>query len=165
MATLKLEGAAQLDSLLMDFPRQIKKRIIANAVSAGATVMRQEVERQAPIQKRFASTYPLKKSILSRKVRGKDFYHVGPSRRAPHAHLVEFGTTGRRFFKKPHFVNLGGRRVFVTHSGTMPADPFMRRTFNIKGEVAVNKILRQMEKRIHIEARRLRLKHGTMRRR
>ena len=164
MATLKLEGAAQLDSLLMDFPRQIKKRIIANAVSAGATVMRQEVERQAPIQKRFASTYPLKKSILSRKVRGKDFYHVGPSRRAPHAHLVEFGT-GPRKFKKPHFVNLGGRRVFVTHSGIMPANPFMRRAFNIKGVAAVNKILRQMEKRIHIEARRLRLKHGTMRRR
>jgi HK97 gp10 family phage protein len=48
---------------------------------------------------------------------------------ARHAHLVEFGT-GPRSLKKPRTVLLGGRMVTITHTGQMPARPFLRPAFD-----------------------------------
>lgn len=43
-----------------------------------------------------------------------------------HAHLVEFGTKPRKL-KKPRVVDFGGDHpVTITHTGAMPAQPFLR---------------------------------------
>ncbi|MEY2690707.1 MAG: hypothetical protein RL375_4907, partial [Pseudomonadota bacterium] len=47
--------------------------------------------------------------------------------KAPHAHLVEYGTQQRQFRKGPHKATIGGRVVTVRHAGRMPASGFFKR--------------------------------------
>lgn len=171
----KIEGARELDKVLSELPLQLRRRVVANATRAGGRVLAKEMKRQAPYDPKRRRGVHLRDSIVVRKKRGtNDIILVGPSNHAYHAHLVEFGT-GHRTFGKARMskgvrvekrdrairVNLNGRWVTLTHSGRMPANPFMRRSLAIAGRAAIDKIGENLARGIERVAVRLAGRYGT----
>lgn len=72
------------------------------------------------------------------------FMYVGPTVKAPHAHLVEFGTA-------PHV--LGGRFEGAMHPGTAP-QPFARPAWDEQKEAALQRIGEELGNEIMKNARR-----------
>lgn len=137
-----ITGADEIEKVLKEMPFVVRRRVVAAAVRSGAAVIRKEARRLAPKDEKRGQGVHLSdpKGIIVKKKRGtNDIYQVGPSKEVPHGHLVEFGTTHRQL-KKPRWFNLNGRWVYLTHSGTMPAKPYLRPAVDNKGREAIKKI-------------------------
>lgn len=95
----KITGAAELEKVLKKLPDRVAKKVVFGALRAGAGVIRREAKRLAPVasgllKKEIRIFRPGKRSDTKR-VKGLNTGSnllIGTSGRAPHGHLVEFGT-------------------------------------------------------------------------
>lgn len=142
----RLRATAETKKMLKEFSHLLTKTMIASAAGSGADLLRDVAKQHAPVGETGALKAGLwarveqKGSISAAYVTGDYRKHV-PGRTegySPHYHLVEYGTAGIRPavskrskppgipFIDGRFVKLGGRLVFITQTGKMPAKPFMR---------------------------------------
>ncbi len=120
----RIEGAAELDRVLKLLPKAIGERVLANAVRAGAKIIRDEARAKAPVRvsgglirlgkKSSKGRIPgfLRANIITAKARrgtssDSVTIHVGPSRKAFYGLFQEFGTRfhSARPFLRPAFDN------------------------------------------------------------
>ena len=143
-ATFRIEGLEELQKNLDTLSKAASKAVLRNAVKAALKPMRDAAKANAPqgstgnLAKGIVITTSLRKS-QRRGFRDRSAVEafVGPNPKvSPHAHLVEWGT-GPRTLKKPRMTTLGGRPVFITHTGQMPANPYMRRAYDSTKKKAV----------------------------
>lgn len=150
MADQNITGGAELSRMLSSLPAKIEKNIMRSALRAGAAVIRAEAKTTAPVL-----TGALQKSIrISGKAKGGQItvsLKMGGAK-APHAHLVEFGT-------RPHKIAaavadalaIGGNVVVgVEHPGAKPS-PFFRAAFDSKSAAAIEAVGAQIRKRLTAE--------------
>ena len=129
----RIEGAAELDRVLKRLPKAIGERVLANAVRAGAKIIRDEARAKAPVRvggnlirlgKRSSKgRLPgfLRSQIITAKARkgtssDSVTIHVGPSTKAFYGLFQEFGTRNH------------------------PAKPFLRPAFDGNVEKAIKGI-------------------------
>jgi len=133
-AAYKIEGVDKVIKQLE--AAKIKKKVkpIRQALKFAARPMRAEAALRAPKR-----TGDLAKSIgyINPRSRSQLFIFVGPRRKkfsVYYGHLVEYGTAPRKY-KKPQYRNIGGKWVRVRHTGSAPAQPFMRPAFESNKEI------------------------------
>ncbi len=105
----ELPGLGELERRLKLLPGLVAQKVLQGALRAGAKVVLKEVERRVPVSpgpvrlRGGGTRQPglLKSSLRVKKIRLRPkskiaaLFVVGPNvRKAPHAHLVEFGTAG-----------------------------------------------------------------------
>lgn len=154
-------SAERLTKLLKDFPDRIQRDVINAAASAGATVVKNEAKRNIRANGSEV-TGRLYKSIRTKKKRGTHgVYQVFSDKTAGYSHLVEFGT-GPRKLPKPRTVKIGGNWAEITHTGTMPAKPFLRPALDENHQKVMKKIVERMAKRMAKEADKMAQKYRTL---
>lgn len=115
------------------------ERIVAKA----ARPMQKAMQALAPVD-----TGNLRKSIkitrLGRRYRGpKGGVAVGPTRpMGAHAWLVENGSRGVRKIKGFRAVRIGGRWTRITHTGVMPARPFVMPAYERTKDTVIQELER-----------------------
>lgn len=125
MADETIAGGRELDAFLQQLPVKVERNILRAALRAGANEFKEGAKQGVPVDEG-----DLKASIrVTTSARRGTVYarlRVG-GKRAPHAHLVEFGTKPHKITpKKQHALSFNGRAVReVNHPGTK-AQPFMR---------------------------------------
>lgn len=140
MELYKLNGAKELESVLKELPRQVGQKVLLATTRSGGAVVKQEIKSRAPYNPKRKRGKHLKDTIrIQKKHRTNDLILVGPTSEAPHAWLVTHGS-GLRKFKKPHSVKLGSHVVKVTHSGTMPANPYIQDAAEASAKSAFDKM-------------------------
>lgn len=138
-----VEGFEDIEKVLHALGKNLGAQVLTQVLRNAAKPLIQEAKRLAPVD-----DGGLKKSIGALRAKetsisgfdGPQFtgIFIGPRRgfyEGHHAHLVEFGT-GPRKLDKPATIKIGNRWVTITHTGSMPAKPFMRPAYDAKiGEV------------------------------
>ena len=83
-----------LQKILKKLPQETQKKVVRNAVRAGAKVIAEEAIQLAPYDLTRKSGTHLIDAIIVRRIRNtNDVFRIGTiARDAPHAHLLEFGT-------------------------------------------------------------------------
>lgn len=135
MIEIKIDGLAEVQKALEAVSTRVEKRVVSEALAAGARVFALEVQRATPVRKKGgAQKYSegtrlpgfLRRSVWyfrqKRKVgRGKIMWLAGPSAKGYYRHMVEKGhIIGRRLKKgQPSW-----GRSFV------PPHPFIEPAFN-----------------------------------
>lgn len=123
-----LEGVGDVNRRLDDAKIKNKVNAIRKALRFASSPIKKDARNYAP-----EDTGELAASIGYQNPRSPRelWIYVGPDikkRGVYHAHLVEFGT-GPRKYKSPQYRNLSGGWAKVTHTGSMPAQPYMRPAF------------------------------------
>ena len=153
MADNFTKGFDDMERLIARLPEKMQRRAYKNMVRAGGRVFEKEMKRRAPIDD----------GDLEESIRVKDLRQalnpsvaVGSISGAPHAILVEFGTTLRTF--EPRVVTISGNTVTIDNTGAMPATPFVRPAINDPQtrERALAKMAQTGGRALEREARRLR---------
>ena len=134
-----------LDKMLKDLPKSMSKAVLRNALKKAAKPIRAAAEAGAP-----SDEGDLKNSmIVSTKLHGKRVRSKGAlvfvgadHKKAPHAHLVEFGTAPRQ--------HANGKSV-----GQMPANPFFRAAWDANKMNAFNILKKEIEVELMKAAKRL----------
>ena len=129
----EMKGVNEIEKVLAGLPGKFGEQTVLKTLRKSAKPLIQEAKRRAP-----KDDGDLQKSIGTISGRGggkgKQIY-VGPKRggnfKGYHAHLVEYGTAMRKL-AKPTLVKIGGKMVTITHTGSMPAQPFMRPAYDTK---------------------------------
>lgn len=125
--TVHVRGLDELDRELTKLGVKMRRKIIGKAMRKGAAPIAKAVRRNAPRGKKYAGKKAkdvrgivLRRSVQVRsakKRRGEqEDVSVRVTANVPHAHIVEYGS-GPRFHDDGKYV------------GQMPANPFMRRSF------------------------------------
>lgn len=162
-----IDGLEELKTKLGQLTQSLYSEEAVNVYLTAARKIRDEARRQAPVSRwpiislwrgsRGASTSrrergALRKSIVAYAYRGQAGKGIGPGaaaqvnvrwglQRAPHAHLVEFGTGTRtaKSGKVMMFPALGGQRwIAAKRVGPTPPNPFFRRAVERAGPVALD---------------------------
>ncbi|GIU76766.1 MAG: hypothetical protein KatS3mg005_0004 [Bryobacteraceae bacterium] len=162
-----IDGMEELNAKLSQLTQSLYSEEAVSVYLTAARKIRDEARRQAPVSRwpiislwrgsRGASTArrergALRKSIVAYAFRGQAGKGIGPGaaaqvnvrwgiQRAPHAHLVEFGTRARtsNSGKVMMFPALGGQRwIAARRVGPTPPNPFFRRAVERAGPVALD---------------------------
>ena len=146
-AAFKIEGVDEVVKQLEDAKIKNKVKPIRQALKFAARPMRAEAAARAPKR-----TGNLAKSIgyINPRSRSQLFIFVGPRRKkfgVYYGHLVEYGTAPRKY-KKPQYRNINGKWVRVRHTGSAPAQPFMRPAFEKNKENIEKRFERKIKKLI-----------------
>lgn len=128
----EMKGFQEIEKVLAALPDKLGPKVLTQTLRKAAKPLTDEAKRLVPVD-----SGELKKSIGV--IAAKDFgnytgVYVGPRRgiyAGHHAHLVEYGTVMRKL-DKPILIKIGGKLVTITHTGTMPAKPFMRPAYDAK---------------------------------
>ena len=155
MATeFKIDGLAELDKELKQFPMRVQKNVLRGAVRAGSGVIVKEARRLAPKE-----TGDLRRSIKARNPRIKDKLVIGGLRAgggdAFYAHMIEFGT--KAYTIKPN-KKLGKKAITfdngvfssANHPGIRP-QPFMRTAMDLTTQDALHKVAQYIRERMQKE--------------
>lgn len=148
--SMKMEISPTSKALLKQFKNLLTPGELAHAAGAGADVIGKEVERRAP------------GSIAEAVVVGVDKVGVGfgsgkggayvtiNHKKAPHAHLVEYGTAEARHVaeKKVMAFEINGHLVFAVSVAPMPAHPFMRPALDAASNAASRAIDNDLQRQI-----------------
>lgn len=146
--SMRLEGAKELQDLLLRLPARVQKNAVNQAMRAGGAIVRDAAKADAPVgkrkgRKRFyvsrktgkrvqANDYgALKKNIRVQKVRGTDGRYVVTDGSAFWGMFYEFGTKRQ------------------------PPRPFLRPAFDRVREKALATVIRTIGPRIENEIRKL----------
>lgn len=127
-----MKGFEDIDKVLAALPGKLGPQVLTKTLRKAAKPLVDEAKLKVP-----KASGELAKSIGVVAAKESGNYtgvHVGPRRGnygGHHAHLVEYGTAARKL-DKPALVKIGGKTVAITHTGTMPAQPFMRPAFDAK---------------------------------
>lgn len=174
MALASLEGSEALQKKFASLVDIVDGKQMETALMKPARKLRNAIRNAAP----KGPTGNLKKGVVAkrfrRKIKDNPAVFVGMDYRiAPHFHLVEYGTQGRRypsgkrtikrgilgFFgikraaRALHFV-IGGKEIFAKYVGPMPAKPFFRPTVDREAGRIIDDIEKQAWKVIEKEANR-----------
>ena len=103
--SFKLDGINEALKNLEKLDDAVASKIVRATVRAGGRVILKQAKDLAPYDTSRKSGVHLRDALVLRKIsRTNDIFRVGSvSRKAPHAHLVEFGTVkwaGKPFFRK-----------------------------------------------------------------
>lgn len=108
-----IKGGAAMARVLRALPGKIEGRLLANAVRAGARVVRKAAKARVPVK-----TGKLRDSLMVKKVRQRQsssvLVIVGPKwPEGAHGHLVEFGTkhSAAKPFLRPAFDEKAGEAL------------------------------------------------------
>jgi len=129
MADQSIFGGRELDAFLQQLPVKAEKNILRAALRAGVNEFKKDAQQKVPVD-----DGDLRRSlrVTTRTKKGTVFasLKVG-GRRAPHAHLVEFGTAAHKIrAKKDSALVVNGQALReVDHPGAK-AQPFMRPSFD-----------------------------------
>lgn len=126
------EGFDDIDKVLAALPGKFGPQVLTKTLRKAAKPLVDEAKKLVPVDKG-----ELKKSIGVEQSKVAGNYvgvQAGPRRgmfAGYHAHLVEYGT-GPRKLDKPITLKIGSKWVTITHTGSMPAHPFMRPAYDAK---------------------------------
>lgn len=127
---IELTGMEELEKVLRQMPDGLAERDLASALRKGANVVRDEAQKNAPVD-----DGDLKDSIKVRKQKsgkGEAAVIVAPTKPAGfHAHFIEFGTVKQ------------------------PAQPFLRPAFDSKQNEALEVIITSLAKKVEKTALKL----------
>jgi HK97 gp10 family phage protein len=140
-------GGRQLNDFLQQLPARVEKNIMRAALRAGANVFKAEAKQEVPVDEGdlLAS---IRVSVKSK--RGTIYASVkAGGKRAPHWHLVEFGTRPHKIKpKNAHALTVGGKVVGeVDHPGAR-AKPFMRPALDSKSAEAIAAVVTKIRERL-----------------
>ena len=130
MIDVKVEGMEEFINSIDKLVENLKPDKVEPILNSAARAVSKELRKNAP-----SNDGVLKKAIVTKKLK-RWGNTPAPSiaavnrKRAPHAHLVEYGTSGSRQVNPGRMVNIGGQAAFITNTGRMPANPFFRKTIN-----------------------------------
>lgn len=147
MADSNIRGGRELSAFLSSLPAKLGKNIMRSALRAGAAVIRDEAKANVPVDQGL-----LKKSVrVSTSGKGgslKATVKAG-GRKAPHAHLVEYGTRAHKIEpKNAEALSISGTPFrSVEHPGARP-QPFMRPALDATAPQAIEAIAAQIRKRL-----------------
>ena len=139
----EIPGVEELNSALNLLPEDLAKKVVRNAVAAGARVIRDAARDLAPYDPSRTSGVHLRDGIVvKRKKNTNDIMIIGTqtrgSKAVPHAHLLEFGTV--KMSAKP----------FLAPAAAMTQQKAIGKMFN----VMANGILRESKKLAGIKPKR-----------
>lgn len=141
MFELKVEGLEELNRYVRNISNSVDPDKIEPILNKGARKISAAIRAKAP----KGPTENLRKSVKTKKLKrfGKA---PAPSlsaidrKRAPHAHLVEFGSHGERIGKK------GSKRYRGKKFGVMPAIPFFEPAIKEKGAEVIRNVINEIKK-------------------
>ena len=159
MAEVKIEGLAELHTLLQELPARIEANVLRGGMRAGAKVIEEEAKRLAPIGKDVQTAGELRDSIRisMRSRRGKVSATIkAGGKKAWYARLVEFGTAAHliRPKNKKSLFFAALARTEVHHPGAKKK-PFMRPALDSKAQQAVQTLAQYIRARLPREFRKL----------
>ena len=131
-----ITGGRELDAFLQGLPVKVERNILRAALRAGINEFKGEAKQRVPVDEgdlrdSLRVTTSSKRGTVYAKLK------VG-GKKAPHAHLVEFGTAAHKIKAKPqHALAFGSVTVReVDHPGAKPR-PFFRPAFDAKPAAAI----------------------------
>lgn len=147
MADEHIRGGRELAQFLGALPVKLEKNIMRSASRAGANVFKAEAKLtvavdEGALRDSIRVSVKVKRGVIVASVKAG-------GKKAPHAHLVEFGTA-------PHKIepaNAGALAIAgqpvrsVDHPGAKPS-PFMRPALDAKSSEAVEAVAAQIRKRL-----------------
>jgi HK97 gp10 family phage protein len=157
MMTMRIDGLKELQNALKELPKEIQKRPLRSAVSAGAKVIADEAIKKAP----QGETGNLRKSIYRYRSRrqsttGKETFLVGV--RKGKAKFVD-NSRNRRLGRVGKTYQTQGEayywRFVEFGTSSQPARPFLRPAFENSKERAVQVMKERLGKAIETQARKL----------
>lgn len=147
MADQSIFGGRELSDFLQQLPAKVERNIMRAALRAGANEFKEEAKLRVPVDEG-----DLKASIrvTTRTKRGTVYasLKVG-GKRAPHAHLVEFGTAAHKITaKRQSALSFNGVAVReVDHPGAK-AQSFMRPAADSRPPAAVAAVAAKIRERL-----------------
>lgn len=150
MANENISGGRELDAALASLSVKIEKNILRSALRAGGNEYKAEIKATVPVDKG-----DLRRSVrvVTSAKRGTIYAKVKiGGKKAPHAHLVEFGTAAHKIApKNAEALRFGGvTAAEVDHPGAR-AQPFARPAFDSKAGEALAAVAAQIRKRLTAE--------------
>jgi len=147
MADQSIFGGRELDAFLQQLPVKTERNILRAALRAGANEFGKDMKANVPVDEG-----DLKASIrtTTRTKKGTVYAAVKVGgRRAPHAHLVEFGTAAHKIrAKKDSALVVNGNAVSeVDHPGAR-AQPFARPAFDTGAAPALTAVGAKIRERL-----------------
>lgn len=147
MAEETITGGRELDAFLQQLPIKAEKNILRAALRAGINEFKKDAQQKVPVDEG-----DLRRSIrvTTRTKKGTVYASLkAGGRKAPHAHLVEFGTTAHKIMaKKKSALVVNGRLVReVDHPGAK-AQPFMRPSFDTGASPALAAVGSKIRERL-----------------
>lgn len=140
-------GGRQLNDFLQQLAPRVEKNIMRAALRAGANVLKAEAKHEVPVDEG-----DLLASIrVSVKSKGGTIYASvkAGGKKAPHWHLVEFGTHPHKIKpKKAHALTIGGMVVGEVHHPGARAKPFMRPALDAKSTEAIAAVVAKIRERL-----------------
>lgn len=157
-----LKGVEELKKKLEALSDVSRSQVLLSAARKSMQVYSKSARSKAPV-----ADGDLRNSIGPEKVKGngreKIALAVGPRRRKGsknaqgwHAHLVEYGTIRRHAVGKntlrrrgnKRVAVIGGKTVMVEHTGTMPAQPFLRPAWDETNQKVLSSFSDELAKKI-----------------
>lgn len=147
MADQSITGGRELDAYLQSLSVKVERNILRSALRAGTNEFKKDMQAKVPVDEG-----DLKKSIrtTTRAKKGTVYAAVKVGgRRAPHAHLVEFGTAAHKIrAKKGGALVVNGNAVSeVEHPGAR-AQPFARPAFDTGATPAIAAVGAKIRERL-----------------
>lgn len=161
----EITGHKELIKLLDELPTvSMKKTVMRNAIKKSLKPIERAAIDNAPhsglnkkrhLKDSIKVSTSLKKSQKKGKWSDRNYVTVYVGSTAPHAHLVEFGTSSRDL-QQPRLVPFpDGTFKWVTNTGIMPPHPFMRPAWDAFKMQALQIFAKEMEVELMKAAKRL----------
>ncbi len=158
----EINGAAQLQKLLKNYPERIQRDVINSVASRGALVIKKHAKKNLR-QNGSVETGQLLGSIKTKKVKGvHGRYNIYTGNAAPHAHLVEYGTAPRKLKKPIPFEIKPGVWITLYYTGQSPAKPFFRPAVRENQQEVLREMARRAAKRMAKEAEKMSADYRTL---
>lgn len=152
MAEIQVKGLAELHKVLQNLPEDLEKKVLRNALRAGANEFKKAAQAQVPVK-----SGALRKSIRVKTSARKGRYRlkalvIAGNAEAYYAHMVEFGTAAHMIkpAKGKALAFLGLAREAVEHPGAQ-AQPFMRPAFDSGSDAAIDAFAASVRNRLSKE--------------
>jgi HK97 gp10 family phage protein len=147
MADQTIFGGRELDDFLQQVSVKVEKNILRSALRAGANEFKKDAQQQVPVDE-GALRRSVRVSTRAKKGTVYAYLKAG-GRKAPHAHLVEFGTAAHKITaKKGSALVVNGKAVRdVDHPGAK-AKPFMRPSFDTGAQSALVAVGEKIRERL-----------------
>lgn len=147
MADQSITGGRELDAFLQQLPVKVERNILRSALRAGGNEFKKDVQQNAPVDEGDLRR-SVRVSTRSKKGTVYAYVKIG-GRKAPHAHLVEFGTVAHMIYaKKNSALVVNGKAVReVSHPGAK-AKPFARPAFDTGAQPALAAVGAKIRERL-----------------
>lgn len=137
MFKAKANGLNELSRNIKKLKSEIRNRIVKKGLSAGARVVLAEAKRQAPKDSGLLET-----QVIQLRERNKTVVKIGVSQKLKYRRIKKFSQAiSRRHGKGKRDSNAFYWRFIELGTSKMPANPFLRRSFESKKEEAAQKAI------------------------